>query len=76
MTTVQQPAENLTWYTLSAEAAAEQMGVNPDQGLDAAEAGRRLAQYGPNEPPTEPPPNTRVRTRGQLSNRLIVVGSP
>ena len=36
MTTVQQPAENLAWYALSAEAAAGQMGVDPDAG-----AGRR-----------------------------------
>ena len=37
MTTVQQPAENLAWYSLSAEAAAGQMGVDPGQGLDGAE---------------------------------------
>ena len=35
MTTLQQPAENLAWYALSAEAAAGQMGVDPGQGLDA-----------------------------------------
>ena len=35
MTTVQQPAENLAWYALSPEAAAGQMGVDPDDGLDA-----------------------------------------
>jgi hypothetical protein len=32
MTTLQQPAENLAWYALPAEAAAGQMGVDPDQG--------------------------------------------
>ncbi len=49
MTTVQQPAENLAWYALSPEAAAGQMGVDPDDGLDAHEAKRRLEEYGPNE---------------------------
>jgi hypothetical protein len=33
------------------------MGVDPDQGLDVGEVQRRLAVYGPNELPTEPPPS-------------------
>ena len=45
MTTVQQPAENLAWYALSPEAAAGQMGVDPDDGLDPHEAKRRLEEY-------------------------------
>ncbi len=53
MTTVQHPAENLAWYALSPEAAAGQMGVDPDRGLDAHEAGRRLEEYGPNELPAD-----------------------
>ena len=85
MTTLQQPAENLAWYALSPEAAAGQMGVDPDQGLDAEEAERRLAEYGPNELATEPPPSVWVvapgpagqpdehhaadRGRGQLRDR-------
>ena len=73
MTTVQQPAENLAWYALSAEAAAGQMGVDPDQGLDAGEAGRRLAQYGPNELPAEPPPSVWVVARGQLVNPMNIM---
>ena len=73
MTTVQQPAENLAWYALSAQAAAGQMGVDPDQGLDAAEVERRLAQYGPNELPTEPPPSMWVVARGQLVNPMNIM---
>ncbi len=57
MTTVQQPAENLAWYALSPEVAARQMGVDPDDGLDAHEAERRLEEYGPNEVSAEPPPS-------------------
>lgn len=36
------------WYQLTAVAAAQQLGVDPAQGLSAAEAQRRLQQYGPN----------------------------
>src|SRR5215469_15541891 len=80
MTTVQHPAENLGWYALSAEAAAGQLGVDPAVGLDASDVGRRLAQYGPNELPTEPPPSIWAVARGQLVNPmnimlLLVVGA-
>ncbi|MGO9195033.1 MAG: cation-transporting P-type ATPase, partial [Streptosporangiaceae bacterium] len=73
MTTVQQPAENLAWYALSAEDAAGQMGVDPDDGLGAGEAERRLAQYGPNELPAEPPPSVWVVARGQLVNPMNIM---
>src|SRR5580693_5071087 len=73
MTTVQQPAENLAWYALSPEAAAGQMGVDPDQGLDAHEAGRRLEEYGPNELPAEPPPSVWVVGRAQLINPMNIM---
>ena len=73
MTTVQQPAENLAWYALSAQAAAGQMGVDPDQGLDAGEAERRLAEYGPNELATEPPPSMWAVAWGQLVNPMNIM---
>ncbi|MCO5185443.1 MAG: cation-transporting P-type ATPase [Anaerolineae bacterium] len=38
-----------TWYSLSAEAAAQQLQVDPAKGLSAAEAQQRLQQYGPNK---------------------------
>lgn len=37
------------WYSLTAEAAAEQLQVDPAKGLSAAEAQQRLQQYGPNK---------------------------
>jgi P-type Ca2+ transporter type 2C len=73
MTTVQQPAENLAWYALSAQDVAGQMGVDPEDGLDAHEAERRLEEYGPNELPTEPPPSIWVVARGQLANPMNIM---
>ena len=73
MTTVQQPAENLAWYALSPEATAGQMGVDPDDGLDAHEAARRLEEYGPNELPAEPPPSVWVVARAQLVNPMNIM---
>ncbi len=37
------------WYSLTAEAVAQQLGVDPAKGLTAAEAQKRLQQYGPNK---------------------------
>lgn len=37
------------WYGLTAEAAAQQLQVDPAKGLSAAEAQQRLQQYGPNK---------------------------
>ena len=73
MTTVQHPAENLAWYALSAQDVAGQLGVNPDDGLDAHEAERRLEEYGPNALPTEPPPSMWVVARGQLVNPMNIM---
>src|SRR5215472_9982111 len=73
MTTVERPAHDVAWYALSAEDAAGRMGVNPERGLDADEAARRLAEYGPNELPTEPPPSVWVVARGQLANPMNIM---
>jgi len=73
MTTVEHPAQEVAWYALSAEDVAGRVGVNPDHGLDAGEAARRLAEYGPNELPTEPPPSLWVVARGQLANPMNIM---
>jgi Ca2+-transporting ATPase len=52
---------------------AGQLGVDPARGLDAAESARRLAEYGPNELPTEPPPSLWVVARGQLANPMNIM---
>jgi P-type Ca2+ transporter type 2C len=50
------PAQN-AWYALAGDDVASSMGVDPAQGLSAAEVAGRLQQYGPNrftEGKTEP----------------------
>ena len=37
------------WYSLTSEAVAQQLQVDPANGLSAAEAQQRLQQYGPNQ---------------------------
>src|SRR6478672_6701332 len=37
------------WHTLTREAAAQELGVAPDQGLSDAEAAERLQRHGPNK---------------------------
>jgi P-type Ca2+ transporter type 2C len=73
MTAVQHPAESRTWYALSAQAAAGQMGVDPDDGLGLGEAERRLREYGLNELPKEPPPSVWAVARGQLVNPMNIM---
>src|SRR5690242_18590872 len=73
MTTTKPPDQATTWYTLSAEDAAAQLGVSPDQGLSGERAAQLLAEYGPNELPTEPPPSVWVVARGQLANPMNIM---
>ena len=73
MTTVEHPAQDAAWYNLSAEDAAARMGVDPEHGLATEEVQRRLAQYGPNELPSEPPPSMWVVARGQLANPMNIM---
>src|SRR5690348_5280060 len=73
-TTTGQPAGGgLAWYALSAQDVTAQMDVDADQGLTAAEVERRLAEYGPNELPTEPPPSMWSVARGQLANPMNIM---
>ncbi len=39
----------MAWHTLTPEATALKLGVDPKKGLSSAEAAQRLQQYGPNE---------------------------
>src|ERR1700751_3111372 len=73
MTTTKPPAEQAAWYALSAEEAARAVNVYPDQGLGAGEVEHRLAEYGPNELPTEPPPSVWAVARGQLANPMNIM---
>src|SRR5215472_17556058 len=71
MTTIKEPLEE--WYALSPDEAAGRAGVNLDQGLDDGEAQQRLATYGPNQLPTEPPPGMWTVARGQLANPMNIM---
>src|SRR5438034_1912231 len=71
---IEQPAGGgLAWYALSAQDVTTQMGVDADAGLTVAEVERRLAEYGPNELPTEPPPSMWAVARGQLANPMNIM---
>ena len=69
----EQGGDAVVWHELSAEAAARRLSVDPDQGLDAAEVQRRLAEYGPNQLATEPPPSVWAVAWGQLSNPMNIM---
>jgi P-type Ca2+ transporter type 2C len=72
--TIEQPAGGgLAWYALSPRDVTTQMGVDADTGLTVAEVERRLAEYGPNELPTEPPPSVWAVAREQLANPMNIM---
>jgi Ca2+-transporting ATPase len=73
MTAVQEPAAKVAWHALSAPEVARRVDVDPETGLDDAEAGRRLGQFGPNELPAEPPPSKWVVAKGQLVNPMNIM---
>ena len=55
------------------ERCGDRLEVDPGAGLSDDEVQRRLAQYGPNELATEPPPSVWVVARGQLSNPMNIM---
>ncbi len=78
MTASDHAIQSITWHTLPPEDVAAELAVDPAEGLDGQEVQGRLAQYGPNSLPTEPPPSVWVVARGQLANpmniMLLIVG--
>ena len=73
MTAVDHTAESTAWYALSREDTAAKIGVDPDEGLSDSDVQQRLAQYGPNQLPTEPPPSVWTVARGQLANPMNIM---
>ena len=73
MVVSEQTSGNVAWYTLSSEAIARELSVDPERGLDDSEAARRLETYGPNALPTEPAPSVWVVARGQLANPMNIM---
>ena len=43
-----QAEEQPKWFSMTPEAVAQQLKVDPAKGLSTAEAQQRLQQYGPN----------------------------
>jgi P-type Ca2+ transporter type 2C len=78
MATVTPTATETAWHSQAAAGVAASLSVDIDVGLDTAEVEQRLARYGANQLPTEPPPSVWVVARGQISNpmniMLLIVG--
>ena len=73
MTVGEHSPSPVAWHALSAADAAGRLTVDIDHGLTADEAGRRLAAYGSNALPVEPPPSLWVVARAQLTNPMNVM---
>jgi Ca2+-transporting ATPase len=73
VTTIDHPAPEQLWYDLTPAAAAAELHVEPDRGLDAAEVERRLAEVGPNALRAEPPPSRWVLALGQGKNPMNIM---
>jgi P-type Ca2+ transporter type 2C len=73
MSIAEQTPEPLAWHTMSASDVTARLEVDPDSGLSADEIERRLARYGPNELPQEPPPSVWAVALGQLSNPMNIM---
>ena len=78
MATVTPTATETAWHSQAAAGVAASLSVDIDVGLDTAEVEQRLARYGANQLPTEPPPSVWVVARGQIANpmniMLLIVG--
>lgn len=61
------------WHAMPAGEAERQLGVDPSQGLDAAQAAERLATHGPNRLPHGKRKGPLARFLAQFHNILIYV---
>lgn len=72
LTSSQKQEETLSWHSLNAEQAQEELRSGPD-GLSSDEAQRRLQRYGPNRLPETKPRSPLLRFLAQFNNALIYV---
>ena len=61
------------WHTLSAADIARQLGANPDAGLGAAEAARRLMTLGDNSLPTPAPKSSLEILAGHVTSLPVLL---
>lgn len=66
------------WYAMAPDEVSAALGVDPDQGLDAATVTARRAEHGENKIASEPPPTRwtiALRELGDPMNLMLVVVS-
>lgn len=62
-----------TWYAMSTADVVGQLDTDADLGLASDDVDRRLAQFGPNEVATEPPPTLWEVAKGQITNPMNIM---
>jgi len=62
-----------TWHALASAEVVRLLSTDPQQGLDAAEATRRLQEYGPNRLPETKKSGPFARFLAQFNNILVYV---
>ncbi|MBV9377694.1 MAG: HAD-IC family P-type ATPase, partial [Alphaproteobacteria bacterium] len=65
--------ETVAWHAVPADQVIGRLNSDPVTGLDAAEASRRLSQYGPNRLPEGKQRGPLMRFFAQLNNILVYV---
>src|SRR5215475_4389293 len=64
-------SETIAWHAIAADQVIGRLKTDPATGLDAAEASRRLSQYGPNRLPEGKQRGPLMRFLAQLNNILV-----
>jgi len=72
-TTAVSGSDPAPWHAMSAKEVEERLRVDPEHGLDAAEAAARLRTYGPNRLPLGKKKGPLMRFLAQFNNILIYV---
>jgi magnesium-transporting ATPase (P-type) len=65
--------ETVAWHALATAEVVEKLGANPDAGLSAAEAAKRLGKHGPNKLPAGKKQTPFMRFMLQFHNVLVYV---
>ena len=65
--------EQQSWYALEAEQVVQRLETDVDEGLETAEAKRRLSEYGYNELEEKPPTTFWERLLDQLKGFVVII---